>query len=39
MKWGNYPKQTKLAGSKWVYYLALALGAAFTLGANLKWMG
>ncbi len=39
MKWGNYPNKPKVTGSRWVYYLALVLGAAFTLGANIKWIG
>jgi len=39
MKWGNYTQVKKLGSSKWVYYLALVLGAAFTLGAHVKWIG
>ncbi len=39
MKWEGYPSKTKLVGSKWVYYLAMVLGAALVLGANTKWIG
>jgi len=36
MKWGGYPVR-KFLGGRWVYYLALILGAALLSGATQKW--